>query len=139
MTKLNLVIQAGRVMREACIQRAIQAGVVTRVQFANAGRSDYKFRKVSTERERERERESSWRMLAEATSFVRSQSVFSAATNALLRHIKALLRLANAGRRAYKLENEWCLRPIKTRECWVPTGAPTIFVRSELSLAHMSS
>jgi hypothetical protein len=44
-------------MREACIQRAIQAGVVTRVQFANAGRSDYKFRKVSTERDlRERER-----------------------------------------------------------------------------------
>ena len=54
MTKLNLFIQAGRVMREACIQRAIQAGVVTRVQFANAGRSDYKFRKVSRERERER-------------------------------------------------------------------------------------
>ena len=37
--------QAGRVMREACIMRAVEAGTITRVQFANAGRSDYKFRK----------------------------------------------------------------------------------------------
>jgi DTW domain-containing protein YfiP len=37
--------QAGRVMREACIARAVEAGAIRRVQFANAGRSDYKFRK----------------------------------------------------------------------------------------------
>ena len=37
--------QAGRVMREECITKAVEAGKITRVQFANAGRSDYKFRK----------------------------------------------------------------------------------------------
>jgi DTW domain-containing protein YfiP len=37
--------QAGRVMREKCIADAVEAGKITRVQFAKAGRSDYKFRK----------------------------------------------------------------------------------------------
>ena len=37
--------QAGRVMREECITKAVEAGKIKRVQFANAGRSDYKFRK----------------------------------------------------------------------------------------------
>jgi hypothetical protein len=35
-------------MREECITRAVEAGKITRVQFANAGRSDYKFRKVKS-------------------------------------------------------------------------------------------
>ncbi|EKX45066.1 hypothetical protein GUITHDRAFT_139336 [Guillardia theta CCMP2712] len=37
--------QAGRVIREECIRRAVERGDVTRVQFARAGRSGYKFRK----------------------------------------------------------------------------------------------
>eukprot|EP00960_Hanusia_phi_P041161 754866-Hanusia_phi.AAC.4 len=37
--------QAGRVIREECIRRAVERGEVTRVQFARAGRSGYKFRK----------------------------------------------------------------------------------------------
>jgi hypothetical protein len=48
-------------------------------------------------------------------------------------------------RSAYKLENEWCMRPIKALQCWAKNLdvrevlEPTRFVRSELSLEHMIS